>query len=81
MKYTLYQFEHCPFCAKVRANLDKKCLEYEKIDVANDREDPLRKEIAEQSGIKTVPVLKVSTEKGDSWIGDSRKIIEWLESL
>jgi len=35
----LYQFEVCPFCCKVKAVLDYKKLDYEKIEV-----NPMNKE-------------------------------------
>ena len=72
---TLYQFETCPFCEKVRNYLDEHNLEYEKVNVENDRTNPLRKELAEKSGVQTVPVLK----DGDKYIGDSGNIIKYLE--
>ncbi len=71
----LYQFETCPFCEKVRNYLEENNIEYEKVNVAPDREDPLRKEIAEKSGIFTVPVIK----DGDKYIGDSQEIINYFE--
>ena len=80
MQLTLYQFEECPYCAKVRAVLDGKGLRYEKVNVARNREDILRKKLAEKSGVLTVPVLKVTDENGkEEYIGESEKIIEFLE--
>ncbi len=75
MELTLYQFDGCPFCAKVRGWLDEHGLAYEQVEVAHDRQDPLRKELAEQSGVPTVPVLKAD----DTYIGDSAAIIAFLE--
>jgi glutathione S-transferase len=73
---TLYQFETCPFCAKVRAKLDELELSYEKVNVASDRDDQQRKDLLEKSGVATVPVIKI----GDKYIGDSDAIITHLES-
>jgi glutaredoxin 3 len=75
MSITLYQFEMCPFCAKVRAKLDEMGLEYKKVDVPRDREDPQRKDIAEKSGVQTVPVIEIDGK----WIGDSGAIIAYLD--
>ncbi len=72
---TLYQFEECPYCAKVRNYLDNHNLEYEKVNVPYSRDDPQRKELAEKSGVFTVPVIKINNH----YIGDSDKIIEYLE--
>ena len=75
-KITLYQFESCPYCAKVRAKLDEKELEYERVNVPRDREDPQRKEIAEKSGgVLTVPVINIDGK----WMGESDKIVKYVE--
>lgn len=74
-KITLFQFETCPYCAKVRDKLAELGLQYEKVNVAQDREDPQRKELAEKSGVMTVPVIQID----DKFIGDSGAIIDYLE--
>ena len=80
MQLILYQFEECPYCAKVRGVLEGKGLKYEKVNVVRNREDSLRKKLAEKSGVLTVPVLKVRDGKGkEEYIGESEKIIEFLE--
>lgn len=71
----LYQYEMCPFCVKVRAKLDELGVEYEKVNVPRDPDDPLRKEMREQSGVATVPVIK----HGDTWLGESDDIIAYAE--
>ncbi len=75
MKITLYQFEECPYCARVRNYMDEKGIEYEKVNVSYDREDPQRKELLEKSGVGTVPVIK----DGEKYVGDSGEIIAYLE--
>lgn len=75
MAITLYQFETCPFCAKVRAKLEEKGIEYEKVNVERDREDAQRKEIAEKSGVSTVPVINID----GNWMGESDEIVKFLE--
>lgn len=75
MALELYQFELCPYCAKVRAVLEKRNISYQKIEVAHNREDPQRRELAEKSGVKTVPVL----HDKEKWIGESAAIIAYLE--
>ena len=76
-KLTLFQFEKCPYCALVRQKLEELGLEYEKIDVSYDREDSVRKDLLEKSGVGTVPVLLADNE----YIGESAHIIEFLEKL
>ncbi len=75
-KIILYQFESCPFCRKVREKLKSEKIIFEIVEVATDREDPLRKELYNKSGVLTVPVLQV----GEKYIGDSDIIVEYINS-
>ncbi len=72
---TLYQFEDCPYCEKVRGVLKEKGLKYDKVNVIRDRNDPLRQELAKKSGVPTVPVIKIDSR----YIGDSQRIVDYLE--
>ena len=76
---TLYQLPTCPYCAKVRGKLeefkDAGKLEFNLVNVAGNREDPQRQEIAEKSGTLTVPVIN----HGDTWMGESADILSYLE--
>ncbi len=74
-KITLYQFEECPFCTKVRVFLKETKLSFKIINVAPDRDDPLRKELLKKSGVPTVPVISIDGK----YIGDSQKIIDYLQ--
>ncbi|MBS3168188.1 glutathione S-transferase N-terminal domain-containing protein [Candidatus Woesearchaeota archaeon] len=74
-KIILYQFEFCPFCELVREKLKEKKIKYAKINVSSDRNDKLRKELKEKSKVETVPILKINNK----YIGDSKKIIKYLE--
>ena len=76
---TLYQYEMCPFCVRVRSKLEEKGLEYKKVNVTYDSSDPTRKEIAEKSGVTTVPVLKIGDGDDAKYIGESSDIIEYLD--
>lgn len=78
-KIKLYQFEECPFCAKVRAKLDELGIsdKVEKINMERDREDPKRKELAEKSGVLTVPVIEID----EKFTGESDVIIKKLENM
>jgi glutathione S-transferase len=60
--------------------LDEQKIEYEAIEVSGSRDDPVRKEIAEKSGVNTVPVLHITKDGGEEWIGDSGAIIDWLKN-
>ena len=74
-KIILYQYEQCPYCARVRDYMTEKGIEYKKVNVSYDSTDPMRKEIKEKSGVATVPVIK----DGNKYVGDSATIIEYLE--
>lgn len=68
----LYQYEACPFCAKVRAFLSYKGIPYEKVEV-----HPLnKKEIAFSKNYRKVPIL-VDTDGRQ--INDSTNILRYLE--
>jgi len=72
---TLYQFELCPFCHKVKAALDIKGIPYNKVEV-----NPMtKKELPEldSNERRKVPVLKI----GEELISDSTAILAHLESL
>lgn len=70
----LYQFESCPFCAKVRKKLNKLDLEYEKIEVPKDKSK--RTTIKELSGQLKVPVLQ---DSDGTVVNDSSQINDYLE--
>ena len=73
-KITLYQFEDCPYCEKVRRKLEELKLNYKKIDAARTREDPQRKMLFQKSG---VPVIEIDGK----FIGESDVIVKKLEEL
>jgi len=74
-KLILYQYEECPFCTKVRAFLTEMKIKFKKVNVSFDHNDPLRKKLAKESGVKTVPIIEVDGE----FIGESEKIIHFVE--
>jgi len=67
---TLYQFEDCPFCKKVRKKLDSLKLKYKIVEVDRSKKPD---EVTSTGG--TVPVLK----DGKDLIIDSSVIIDYLE--
>ena len=66
---TLYQFQTCPFCNRVKAYLDYNKLKYSVVEV-----NPLTKKEVKFSGSKSVPIATV----GDKIIRDSANIIDHL---
>ena len=71
----LYQLPNCSYCTKVRNKLEEKKLKYSIINVPNNRSSPIRMDIFINSGVPTVPVIKIDEE----WIGDSENIIAYLD--
>lgn len=70
---TLYQFELCPFCHKVKAGLEVKGIDYRKVEV-----NPMtKKELPElpEDAPKKVPVVEAA---GDV-VHDSTTILSWLD--
>jgi glutathione S-transferase len=71
----LYQFEGCPFCARVRMELDALGLDYVVRTVP--RPPPLRDRVWEVSGQTQVPVL-VDPERNELVV-ESEAIIDHLQ--
>ncbi|MFC1732481.1 glutathione S-transferase N-terminal domain-containing protein [candidate division KSB1 bacterium] len=69
-KIKLYQFEHCPYCEKVRQKLKEKGLEWETVEV-NRANKP---DIVLNTG-GTVPVVDIDGKI----ISDSAIIIRYLD--
>lgn len=59
LKLTLFQYQTCPFCCKVRAFLDYYGISYEVIEV-----DPVLRQSIKWSEYKKVPILVAKTEEG-----------------
>lgn len=70
---TLYQFEDCPYCRKVRQVLSDLQLTYICVNVPQARH--LRKEVVDVSGQPLVPVLV----DGDVVLDDEETIIPYLK--
>lgn len=70
---TLYHFDACPYCRRVRDYLDQVGL---KIPMKDTMRDPAAREELRQFGGKTqVPALLID----DQMLYESRDIIAWLE--
>lgn len=77
MSLLLYQFELCPFCQKVRAGLNLRGIDYDRVEV-----NPMtKKEIShvplDENGKKKVPVV----ELGEFTYRESSVILRWLDDL
>lgn len=75
---SLYQYDSCPYCARVRSVLDRLGLEIELRDVLMEPEHS--RDLIEATGRRTVPVLRIETAEGEvSWMPESAEIIRYLQ--
>ena len=76
---TLYHLEYCPFCIDVRRSAESLGIELELVDIG--RDPKARAMLMERRGRGTVPVLGIPSDDGESLMGESRDIIEYLRGL
>jgi glutaredoxin-like YruB-family protein len=62
MKVRLFGLPTCPWCRKTREYLENLGVDYEDIDVSQNR--AMAKEMIKNTDQKTVPVVQI----GDSWV-------------
>ncbi|MCV6589853.1 MAG: glutathione S-transferase N-terminal domain-containing protein [Marinobacterium sp.] len=75
---SLYQFEACPFCVKVRRVMKRNGLNIELRDAKKDAAH--RAELEAGGGRVKVPCLRIENEGGDvEWMYESNDIIAYLE--
>ena len=76
-KYSLYQFNSCPFCIKVRRTLHRLDLPME---LRNAKEDPYKNELIHGGGRHKVPCLRIEEKEGEvSWMYESKDIVRYLD--
>ncbi len=78
-RLTLYYFDGCPFCARVRSAIDDLGIG---VEFRNVIQDPIyRDELIEARGRATVPVLRITSPDGqDRWMPESRDIVDYLRN-
>ncbi|MBT4519558.1 MAG: glutaredoxin [Halieaceae bacterium] len=75
---TLYQYEACPFCVKVRRAMKRHGLTIETRDVK--RSAVAKEELLAGGGDLKVPCLRIGEgESGYRWMYESGEIIGYLE--
>ena len=67
---TLYSGSYCPYCIRVKRELDRLGLDYRVVDADAD----MRAEVIELSGQRAIPILTI----GDEVLVDSTHIIRQL---
>jgi glutathione S-transferase len=68
----LYTGDYCPFCSRVRYELERLGLDYEVVDADAD----MREEVIRLSGQRAIPILTI----GDEVLVDSSHIIRELRN-
>ena len=78
-KLSLYHYDTCFYCRRVRSTIDELGLEVELRDV---RKDPThRAALTEARGRRTVPVLRIEEDGTERWMPESADIIRYLNQL
>jgi glutathione S-transferase len=74
---SLYHFEGCPYCGRVRAALGRLGLALELRDIH--KESRYRDELVAATGRQTVPCLRIEEGGKTRWMHESLDIIRYLE--
>lgn len=75
---TLYQYQACPFCVKVRRAFKRHSLNIETRDAK--RNEQFKQELVAGGGALKVPCLRIEKNGETQWMYESAVIIEYLES-
>jgi len=75
---SIYQFEACPFCVKVRRFIRKNSLKINLKDAKNNK--IFKSELVNEGGKHKVPCLKIEKINAKTeWLYESTEIIKFLE--
>lgn len=74
---SLYQFNACPFCIKVRRQIHQLNLPIEFRDIKNNPQ--FRSELAENGGRVKVPCLRIAENGNVQWMYESNDINAYLQ--
>lgn len=75
-RYTLYQYDSCPYCARVRRFLAEAGLDLPMKDTLRDPE--ARRELIAGGGSPQVPCLRIERDGRVQWLYESLDIIDYL---
>jgi len=74
---SLYQFNSCPFCMRVRSAAAELGIELELRDTLSDVDHA--RAVIEATGRRTVPVLRIEDDDGGvEWLPESADIVRYL---
>ncbi|KYN85415.1 NrdH-redoxin [Vibrio cidicii] len=74
---SLYQFEACPFCVKVRRAMKRQSVHFELRDAKNNAEH--RQALQQGGGKVKVPCLRIEEDGQTRWLYESSDIVAYLE--
>ena len=75
--FLLYRTTFCPYCVAAKRLLDQKGLSY--VEISLDNNLTLRREVVEQTGHRTVPVLIDNRDKNPIFIGGFDELSRYLK--
>ncbi len=73
---SLYLYDGCPFCERVRAAVVDLELQLEERNIFQDRAH--MDDLIAARGRRTVPVLRIAKPDGDEWMPESADIVRYL---
>ena len=76
--YTLYQYDSCPYCARVKRYLAEAGLAIDMKDTLRDAE--ARRELVAGGGSSMVPCLRIDRDGDTRWLYESLDIIAYLRA-
>ena len=75
---SMYQFNSCPFCIKVRRQMKRLSLNIPLLDAQHDQQH--RDDLQYGGGEIKVPCLKIVSDSGEvTWMYESNDIIQYLQ--
>lgn len=75
-QYTLYQYDSCPYCHRVRRFIAEHRIPVAMRDTLRDPQ--ARRELMEGGGRSMVPCLRIERDGEVSWLYESLDIIDYL---
>ena len=78
-RYALYQYDSCPFCARVRRFLAQRRIDIPRRDTLGD--PSAFRELLIGGGRATVPCLRIENDAGEvRWLYESEDIVDYLDA-
>jgi glutathione S-transferase len=74
---SLYHFEGCPYCGRVRDAMRRLGIELELRDIH--QQPRHREELVGATGRQMVPCLRIEGPSGARWMHESADIVRYLE--